>query len=374
MKRILLFLALFAFITPLKAQLAENSWSFGFGGSYPRLMNHNLNFGSDTNYGGFFHLQRNTSEHVAFRIQPGYSHMEADATPLTTKMDVIALNLDFLYFLAPCDPVSPYFTFGAGGFMVMLTDHFDTTLDDQIISGQLNMGLGADIKLSMDWSMFIEFNYHSTFTDELDGYPGSGFGGILTNRYETYLDAKIGWNYYFEKGTLSRKCALPGGMSDLVLPEPEEVDYDRIDEMIKTHIPRVITREVVVEKEPEKPVPTKRAIKKSWVLEGVKFRSGSANLTNQSYPILYDAIGILKSNPGTKIEIQGHTDSSGGAAFNMTLSERRARAVKEFLVANGISASRLSVRGYGETHPIADNYTSAGRAVNRRIEFKVVEK
>ncbi|MBU1100698.1 MAG: OmpA family protein [Bacteroidetes bacterium] len=219
--------------------------------------------------------------------------------------------------------------------------------------------------------MFIEFNYHSTFTDELDGVSGSGLGGIFTDRYETYLDAKIGWNYYYDKGTLSRKCALPGGISELVLPEPEKVDYDKIEELIKSNIPRVITREVVVEKEPEKPAP--RAIKKSWVLEGVNFRSGSANLTNESYPILYDAVEVLKSNPAAKVEIQGHTDSSGGAAFNLTLSERRAQAVRDFLVANGISASRLFVKGYGESQPMADNYTSAGMAMNRRIEFKVIE-
>ena len=359
----------------IKGQVAEDSWSFGIGGSYPRLMNHNLSYTSATNYGGFIHIQRNMSESVAIRIQPLYSHMEGNVTlansTLATQIEAISLNLDFLYYLTPCEVASPYMFFGAGGMMFMLSDYLDTSLDDQQIGVQINMGLGADFKLSKDWSMFAEFGYYSTLTDELDGIKGSGTSGLFTDDFETYMTGKIGFNFYFEQGPLSRKCALPSGISELVIPEPEKVDYDKIEELIKQNLPRVITREVVVEKEPEKPT---APVMQSWVLKGVNFRSGSANLTNDSYSILHDAVDILKRNSTMKIEIQGHTDSSGDAGFNQRLSEMRAASVRDFLVANGISPSRLVIKGYGETQPIASNYTYAGRAANRRIEFKVLSR
>ena len=73
-----------------------------------------------------------------------------------------------------------------------------------------------------------------------------------------------------------------------------------------------------------------------------------------------------------RVEIQGHTDNVGSERYNQTLSERRARTDLNYLVARGINANRLQTIGYGETKPIADNSTPAGRAMNRRIEFKIL--
>lgn len=158
-----------------------------------------------------------------------------------------------------------------------------------------------------------------------------------------------------------------------MLPEEEKVDYDRIERMIKQNIPKVITREVVVEKAEEDDFIASEP-EERWVLQGVNFRSGSSTLTNSSYSILYEAVDVLKQNPGMRVEIQGHTDSTGPAGFNLRLSERRAQSVKNFLVANGISGTRLVVRGYGETMPVGNNYTDEGRRMNRRIEFKILSR
>jgi outer membrane protein OmpA-like peptidoglycan-associated protein len=76
--------------------------------------------------------------------------------------------------------------------------------------------------------------------------------------------------------------------------------------------------------------------------------------------------------PAFKISIEGHTDSEGIPERNNPLSERRARAVADYLIAAGVEASRVSTVGYGAERPIADNDTAAGRAKNRRIEFKVI--
>ncbi|HAI84537.1 MAG TPA: OmpA family protein, partial [Chitinophagaceae bacterium] len=70
-------------------------------------------------------------------------------------------------------------------------------------------------------------------------------------------------------------------------------------------------------------------------------------------------------------DIEGHTDNSGKAALNMKLSQARAEAVKAFITKKGIDASRLTANGYGDTMPVADNKTSAGKAKNRRVELKL---
>ena len=83
---------------------------------------------------------------------------------------------------------------------------------------------------------------------------------------------------------------------------------------------------------------------------------------------------ILEKNPTMKVEIQGHTDNVGSEAFNQRLSENRANAVKEYLISKGISADRLKAVGYGQSNPIAPNDTEEGRAMNRRVGMKVLER
>jgi len=86
--------------------------------------------------------------------------------------------------------------------------------------------------------------------------------------------------------------------------------------------------------------------------------------------ILRETVTILQRYPDMKVEVAGHTDSTGPAAYNQTLSERRAKAVYDYLISNGISANRLiGPVGYGSTRPIAPNDTREGRAKNRRTEL-----
>ena len=89
--------------------------------------------------------------------------------------------------------------------------------------------------------------------------------------------------------------------------------------------------------------------------------------------MLDEAVLILKKNPGIKVEIDGHTDNRGSAAYNMTLSERRAKAVMKYFVDNGIEAERLTTKGFGFTRPAASNDTEQGRAKNRRVELTPVK-
>lgn len=96
-------------------------------------------------------------------------------------------------------------------------------------------------------------------------------------------------------------------------------------------------------------------------------------LKPSSYPELNRLAEVLADNPGAKVEIAGHTDNVGTAAYNQELSDNRARAVVDYLASKGIEASRLIARGYGETRPVDTNDTEEGRTQNRRVEFKFLK-
>jgi OOP family OmpA-OmpF porin len=110
----------------------------------------------------------------------------------------------------------------------------------------------------------------------------------------------------------------------------------------------------------------------SITLEGVGFEVDSDRLTQESRSILDGIAADLKKYPGLTVELQGHTDSTGSDSYNLNLSQRRAESVRAYLIEQGVSASQLTAKGYGETQPVADNTTAAGRAQNRRVVMKVL--
>ena len=114
--------------------------------------------------------------------------------------------------------------------------------------------------------------------------------------------------------------------------------------------------------------------KQTIVLQNVNFEFDSAQLTASAKESLLKVARGLSDQTSMKVEIAGHTDSKGSDAYNMKLSDRRAAAVREFLISQGVSSSQLSSRGYGEDDPVADNSTETGRAQNRRVEFRVLGK
>jgi len=112
------------------------------------------------------------------------------------------------------------------------------------------------------------------------------------------------------------------------------------------------------------------------VIEGkvVEFEIKSDVITPRGTALLDEILAALGEFPDVPIEIAGHADAQGDAAANLELSERRARAVFDYLVANGANSARFVIVGYGETRPLADNNTAEGRARNRRIEFIALEE
>ncbi|MBD8347842.1 OmpA family protein [Dysgonomonas sp. HGC4] len=104
---------------------------------------------------------------------------------------------------------------------------------------------------------------------------------------------------------------------------------------------------------------------------GILFATNSSSLNSASQNALSQFAISLKSNPDTDINITGHTDSSGSDAINNPLSEKRAQAVYNFLLQQGVAGNRMTSAGMGSTEPVADNNTSAGKAQNRRVEIYI---
>ncbi len=115
-------------------------------------------------------------------------------------------------------------------------------------------------------------------------------------------------------------------------------------------------------------------IKDEIALRGVNFETNSDRLLPSASSILDDAAATLRKNPTIKVEVAGHTDSDGSAAYNEGLSARRATTVRDYLAANGVAMDRMTTRGYGESQPIADNSTREGKAQNRRVVLVILER
>jgi outer membrane protein OmpA-like peptidoglycan-associated protein len=105
----------------------------------------------------------------------------------------------------------------------------------------------------------------------------------------------------------------------------------------------------------------------------VLFDFDSDKVKPEAYPMLDEAVVILKKNSQINVEVDGHTDNLGPAAYNMKLSERRANAVMKYFVDKGVEGERLTMKGFGLTKPAAGNDTKEGRAKNRRVELTPVQ-
>lgn len=365
MKKIFVALALLLMFgaSVSQAQTVTNSWAFGFGVSYPRFSSVNIT-SLNSNYGAYLSLQRNFSEHVGLRLKGGYSHIEGQwidpvYNQITEKTSLITGDLDLLYYLVPCAPVSPYIFAGVGVNYKRISNGQSVYPDDNKFGSHLSVGTGAEFKLNPKWSFVTEFGYHWTNNSELDGT----IVPTELNGRDTYLVLSAGVNMLFGKGKPSEICKPCKGITQ---EYRDMTDYKKIDDMIRKHMSKEVIKEVVVDRY------IKAISDDELVLVGVNFAFDKSDFLPGSYTVLDKAVKLLKDNPAVKVEIEGYTDYVGTAAYNDKLSVERAEKVKKYLVTNGIAAKRLSTIGYGQRNPIADNDTDEGRAMNRRIVFRIM--
>ncbi len=112
----------------------------------------------------------------------------------------------------------------------------------------------------------------------------------------------------------------------------------------------------------------------AYTLDNVLFETGKANLKNTSFKAIDELAAAMTAKTTMEIEIAGHTDNVGDKDANLKLSQERAEAVRVYLIKKGIDASRITAKGYGDTKPVADNSTEAGKQQNRRTEVKIIKE
>lgn len=137
----------------------------------------------------------------------------------------------------------------------------------------------------------------------------------------------------------------------------------------------------LIEVQPKLPPKPEKPVEKSIEEKGaffnsvnIEFETGSDIINEKSYSLLDEVASYLNNNPNLTLEVSGHTDSKGSESLNINLSQRRAAAIKEYLVSKGIQRSRLTAIGLGSSKPVASNSTRMGRQQNRRVEFKFLEE
>jgi outer membrane protein OmpA-like peptidoglycan-associated protein len=132
------------------------------------------------------------------------------------------------------------------------------------------------------------------------------------------------------------------------------------------------------EPEPEPAAPPPKAEMKTASIElseTVQFETDSSVLLDRSKTLLDEVVQAMNDHPEVrKVLIEGYTDAVASKTHNQKLSEQRVASVKAYLIAKGVEANRLKTKGFGETHPLASNKTEEGRAKNRRVEFKVIDR
>lgn len=358
------------------AQTYENSWSVGLSVITPRMFGDTYN--EDLDLGAGLSLTREFDEYNALRLKVSYLKFTSKGAPLgvvtgpSTEAGTFGLN--YLYTFNPCTKFLKFY--GGAGFAVTaykVTDPVAFVSNKTSVNEiSLTINLGVSLPISKDFSTFLELGHNTMSTDKFDGLMGPN-GGLFGGTLDSYTSLDLGINYYFSRGKETKICDLPKGVSNeidykkiekmindaKVTPPPApEIDYKKIEDMIKKNKP-----------ETNKP----DAIDHEIALVGINFDSGSAEIKSENFAILAQNAAQLLWNKKVNVEIIGHTDNKGDMKGNNPLSVKRAQNVKDYLVSKGVDAARMTVKGSADSNPVADNNTKEGRALNRRVEFKIVK-
>jgi len=252
----------------------------------------------------------------------GYAHyVPTDIENSSTNVDYLGYGLEGLFHFMPDSKFVPFFAIGVGGV------HYSKATEDTTD--------GKRDKITADYGVGVKYFVTENVALRADVRHVIPFDGVNNDLLYT-----VGLSFSF------------GGAKKVVEAKPEP----------PAPVEEVKPAPVVEEAKPE-------IIEKGRTTLNVEFDFDKATIKKGYYKDIDDLVTVMKQYPDVNIEIDGHTDSIGTAAYNKKLSQKRAEAIKKYMVEKGgIAADRLTAKGYGEEKPIASNKTKEGRQKNRRVE------
>ncbi|HDM8222487.1 TPA: OmpA family protein [Vibrio campbellii] len=280
---------------------------------------------------------------------------------------------DACYLNSPCDDDA----FGAGMHIGYdFTDIIGLEYGvDYLGNYEANFKSGANTVDTIDgdlWALTLapKFNWHLNDTWNLFAKIGGAYM-ISGDEKDIVPTGSLGAEYTIDRNwSVRAEYQRYQDISDDVLDDMD-ANFFGIGVNYKFAAAPVVAAVVTEEVMEEEPVMMTKTHKEEYGTGTFEF--DSATLTDSVSERLDNFVNFLNEYPQAQVEVTGYTDSSGPAAYNQKLSERRAQAVADYLIAAGIDADRFTVKGMGEENPVADNSTHEGREKNRRVEVVVPE-
>lgn len=284
--------------------------------------------------------------HYGLRVGYAFSrYVELEShlgfTPTTTNFNALNVweyGVNGVGQLPVTDRFVPYLTLGAGAAT------FDEEYGLRLTRFAVNYGAGVKFFVFKSLALRPEIRALTSF-----------------DSVHTAIIGTLNLTYYFGYAT---PTPVPTATPEpTAAPEPPPV---------ATVLPVPTASPVPVETPPPPLTPREELMEFTGVVEGIAFDFNSAVIKKESYAKLDRAAAAFKKFPALQVGIAGHTDGIGSKAVNQRLSQRRAEAVKKYLVDHGLDENQITAEGFGASRPIATNKTPGGRAKNRRIEINLV--
>lgn len=296
-------------------------------------------------------------------------------------------------YILPMDArIRPYLIAGYGGMQSVSKIYHDqagyVNPDNRTwYAAHWNAGGGVRIGLTdfMDLSLQILYNY--SYDDNYDGLPFDNGYARLNALHDAFLYHSAGLVFNFGANDGEYKFAKDkdkDGIPDKYDVCPNTPEGYAVD---STGCPLDNDNDGVINEEDRCPNAFGKAELQGCpdigeelnnylkgIARGIYFETGKSVIKPESYVVLNNVVEVLQVFPTANIAIEGHTDNVGNPSANMTLSQQRAEAVRQYLKGQGIDETRMTATGYGETKPQADNSTEEGRSLNRRVEIKLSSK
>lgn len=361
MKKITLLFSVMCFAILMNAQSGLHPWGIGLTAS-TKMYRGDLGNGffkfTDGNINPGLRIGRYLSPSFDMGLNAAigrYDFSEIETTPnflMRTRTFSTDLNARYKfnngYLLKENSLFGPYLTAGIGYFRLKGRNTPFTPADNERrLFEYLNIpvGLGTTINLSSRINLFVQSTYNYTNGDRYDRLPS------ITRGYDKHIETSLGVVYQFGK-SLNNNDNDNDGVSNEKDKCPNTKKGTKVDENGCPEISQTVKNDLV-------DIATK-----------IYFETASDVIKGESNVSLDKLVGYLKVFKEVKVSVEGHTDNVGESAYNLDLSKRRAISVKNYLIAKGVSAARISSEGYGDSKPVANNETEEGKAKNRRVELK----